>query len=521
MDYLIGVDLGSTNLKAIAYDLTGRAVAKASRPNERVNPDPEHPDWAIWRPEAIWGGVADCLREVTGQLDDLAGIRALAVTGMGMDGLPIDKDGRWLYPLISWHCPRTEPQYRWWLEHIGPERQFALGGNQIWVFNTALRLLWMRQHEPAILDRAEKWLLIEDFVNFMLTGRSATDYSMASTTLLFDQRRRSWSEELLEASGIDRRLLCDPLPAGTVLGEVHRQAAGATGLPPGTPVVLGGHDYCCGALPTGAFRPGVVLDVTGTWEMVVAALAEPVLTEPVRSMGVVVDSHVARNTWAAMGATVAADMLEWFRNQFGFQVRRDAIPSYNDDPEHATAKGNTDWDHLVEAAQAAPPGAHGVFFLPHMSGSHCPVVDPSSRGAFVGLRNITTKRDMLRAMIEGLDYQFLQVLRGFRDGLGVQPEKIVAVGGAVNNPFWMQNKADVVGTPIEVPGFEEAVPLGAAILAGIGVGIYRDEHDAACRVAKPGRTYEPDSALVEKYADWFADYERLYPALRPFHAAIL
>lgn len=509
MDTLLGIDLGSTNLKAIAYDLEGRALASASRPNERVHPYPEHPDWAVWRPEAVWGGVAECLREVVGRLEDPDGIRGVAITGMGMDGLPIGRDGRWLYPFISWHCPRTEPQYRWWLEHVGAERQFALGGNQIWVFNTALRLLWMRENEPKILDAAEKWLLIEDFVNFMLCGRHATDYSMASTTLLFDQRKQCWSDELLRASGIDRRLLCDPLPSGTVLGEVHAAAAEATGLPAGTPVVLGGHDYCCGALPTGAFRPGVVLDVTGTWEMVVAALPQPVLTPAVREMGILVDSHVAQNAWAAMGATVAADMLEWFRREFGFEER-----------QRAEAEGVSDWDCLVRSAEAAPPGARGVFFLPHMSGSHCPVVDHQSMGALVGLRNLVTKGDLLRAVIEGLDYQFLQVVRGFRSGLAVEPDRIVAIGGAVNNRFWMQNKADVVGKPIEVPELDEAVPLGAAMLAGIGTGLYRDEDDALQRVRKPGRIYEPDPASAEQYAAWFAKFEKIYPALRPLHAAL-
>jgi xylulokinase len=509
MSYLVGIDLGSTNLKAVIYDAAGNAVARAGRPNERVNPDADHPDWAIWRPEAIWGGVAESLREAIGQLDDPRAIRGVAVTGMGMDGVPVDRSGNWLYPFISWHCPRTEPQYRWWLEKIGVDRQFALGGNQIWVFNTALRLLWMREHEPAILDQTEKWLLIEDFVNFMLCGRHATDYSMASTTLLFDQRRQTWSEELLAASGIDRRVLCDPLPSGTVLGTVHAKAAEATGLPLGTPVVLGGHDYCCGAIPTGAFKPGVVLDVTGTWEMVVTALPEPVLTPEVRQMGILVDSHVARGAWAAMGATVAADMLEWFRKQFGFEEK-----------QRAERDGGVDWDYLMQDAAASPPGAHGVYFLPHMSGSHCPVVDHQSMGAFVGLRNIATKGDMLRAIVEGLDYQFLQVVRGFEASLGAKPEKIVAIGGAVNNAFWMQNKADVVGRPIEVPELDEAVPLGAAILAGIGVGVYRDEEDALAQVHKPGRTYCPDPAASERYAGWFEKFERIYPALKELNGEL-
>ncbi len=174
----------------------------------------------------------------------------------------------------------------------------------------------------------------------------------------------------------------------------------------------------------------------------------------------------------------------------------------------------------MTAAEAAPAGSHGVYFLPHMSGSHCPVVDPKSMGAWVGLRNIVTKGDLLRAMIEGLDYQFLQVVRGFESSLGVKADRIVAVGGGVKNPFWMQNKADVVGRPIEAPELDEAVPLGAAILAGIGIGLYRDEEEAFQRVWKPGRTYEPRPAAHAQYAGLFEKHQRLYPALRALHASL-
>ena len=503
MDCLVGIDLGSTSLKAVIYDLAGNVAAKASRPTLRHNPHADHPDWAIWKPEEIWGGVAEALKEAVARLGKPAGIRGVAVTGMGMDGVPVDKAGKWLYPFISWHCPRTMPQQKWWLEHIGAEKQFSITGNPVWAINTALRLLWMREHEPAILDKADKWLLIEDFVNFMLCGERATEYSMASNTLLFDQRKRAYSEELLKLSGIDRRLLCDPWPSGTPLGKVHARAAEATGLLAGTPVVLGGHDFLCGCLPVGAFKPGVVLDVAGTWEIVVAALREPILTEEVRQMGWWVDSHVARNTYAAMGSAVAADMLEWFRNRYGYEEAR-----------KAETQGGVDWDYLMASAAASPPGAHGVMFLPHLSGATIPAPDPSSMGAFVGLRNIVTKGDMLRAVVEGLNYQFLQILAGLEKGLRVTPEKFVAVGGGATNAFWMQNKADMVGRPFEAPEVEEATPLGAAILAGIGVGLYRDEQDAFERVYKPGKVYEPDPKLTAKYAEWYETFLQVYPALK-------
>ena len=298
MSHLVGIDLGSTSLKVVIFDLDGRVVSAANRPTELFHPDPAHPQWAIWKPEQIWNGVADACCEAIAHLGDASGIRGVAVTGMGMDGVPLDKSGNWLYPFISWHCPRTAPQQKWWLEHVGAERQFAISGNPIWAINTALRLLWMREHEPAILDKTDKWLLIEDFLNFQLCGERATDYSMASNTLLFDQYRRDYSDELLFVSGIERRLLCDPKPSGTLLGKVHQAAADVTGLPVGTPVVLGGHDFLCGCLPVGAFKPGVVLDVTGTWEIIVTAASKPILTDTAREMTVAHDQNTTTITIA-------------------------------------------------------------------------------------------------------------------------------------------------------------------------------------------------------------------------------
>ncbi len=509
MEYLLGIDLGSTSIKAVIYDLTGRAVAKAHRPTEVHHPCSDHPDWAVWKPEQVWGGAADSVREAVSAIGDADRIKGVAVTGMGMDGLPIDKAGNWLYPLISWHCPRTMPQQQWWLEHIGADKQFSVGGNPVWAFNTALRLLWMRQHEPAILDKTDKWLLIEDFVNFMLCGERATDFSMASCTLLFDLQRRQYSEEILKLAGIDRRILCDAKPSGTVIGAVHRQAAERTGLAVGTPVVLGGHDFLCGCLPAGAFRPGVVLNVVGTWEMIVAAIDKPILNDTVRDMGWWIDSHVARDQYAAIGTVVAADMLEWFRKVYGFE-----------EAQKAQKEGGVDWDYLIAQAQAAPPGAGGVMFLPHMSGSTIPVVDPKSLGAFIGLRNQTGKGHMLRAIIEGLNYQCLQILMGLEKGLGTRPEKLVGVGGGTSNKLWMRNKADMIGKPIEIPEIDEATPLGAAILAGIGVGLYRDEQDAFGRVYRPGCVYEPDRRLTERYAERFEVFQRIYPALREINGRL-
>ncbi len=504
MEYLMGIDLGSTSLKAIIYDIDGNVAAQGSRPTELVHPDAEHPEWAVWMPDQIFDGTAAAIRDAVAGLDDPRKIRAVAVTGMGMDGVPVDGDGKWLYPFISWHDPRTGAQFQWWKDNITVEKVFSIGGNPLWPINSALRILWMAEHEPEILARTDKWLLIEDFLNFMLCGRQVTDYSMASCTALFDQKKLAWSDELLELSGIDRRLLCEIQPSATPLGEVTAAAAKATGLPEGTAVILGGHDHLCGALPVGGFREGVVLDITGTWEAVQATTSEPVLNPDLPGIGVTVQAHVARGRYAAWGGNPASDMLEWYRKEFGHQAKLQAESS-----------GGSDWEYLIRAAAESPPGCHGVMFLPHMSAATCPVVDDRSRGAFVGLSKMATAGDILRSIIEGLDYQFLDIVTSMEDALGTKLERFIAVGGAVRNELWMQNKADVTGRPIEVPDVEEATPLGAAILAGIGAGVYRDEEDAVDHVYKPGKTYHPDPDLAPQYADWFQIYRQLYPALAP------
>jgi xylulokinase len=495
MDLLMGLDLGSTSLKAIVYDLEGNAVARGSRPTERSHPNPDRPEWTVWEPEKIWDGAAGAVREAMAALDQPQHVRGVAVTGMGMDGLPVDEHGQWLYPMISWHDPRTQEQLGWWLENVGAEKTFSIGGNPVWAINTALRILWVQQHEPEIFARAARWLLIEDFLNYMLTGRMVTDYSMASCTMVFDQRQRDWSDEMLAASGLPRHLFPEALPSGTPIGHVQPAAAEATGLPEGTPVMLGGHDHICGALPVGACKPGVVLDVTGTWESVLATVPEPVLDDSLRQMGMTVQAHVARDRHAVWGGAVAAEMLEWYRRECG--------------------PAESDWDELIALAEASPPGARGALFLPHMSGAACPRVDSQSLGAFAGLSGHTTRGDMLRAVFEGLDYQFLDIATALQQVLHIEIDKLVAVGGATRNGFWMQNKADVVGRPVEVPDVDEATPLGAAILAGIGLGLYENEDDALRRVYRVGTTYEPDEARHAQYARWFETYRELYPALRP------
>jgi xylulokinase len=502
MDYLMAIDLGSTSLKALIYDLDGNIVSSASCPTEQVIPD-DHPEWVVWDPDQIWNGSAAAVKEAVAGIDDASQIKAVAVTGMGMDGVPVDADGEHLYPFISWHDPRTAGQAQWWNENVGAEKTFAITGFPTWAIVAAMRILWMKENEPAIMAKADKWLLIEDFVNQKLCGAIATDRSMASCMLLMDQASHQWSDELLAASGIERALLPPILQSATVLGKVSARASALTGLSTDTTVVLGGHDHICGALPVGAYKPGTLFDVIGTWESVITTIPVPEMNDAIRKSAICIQSHVAGDCYAAWGGAPSGESLEWFRKQFGYEAQHKA----------KTDGGNV-WEHLLASLKDTSPGASGVMFLPHLSAAGCPISDPKSMGAFVGLSNTATHADMLRAVIEGINYQFLEIREAMEAGLNCSFDNIIVSGGGSQNEFWIQNKADMLGLPIEVSNVQEATPLGAAMLAGVGIGLYENLDEAYERVKQPGKVFNPNLELTAKYKSLFEIYKSIYPSLK-------
>jgi len=522
----LGIDLGSTSIKAVVYDAAGDVAARGSTPMRRFHPNAEHPEWTVWEPNALWEDVAVVCRDAVKQLGEAEKIQAVAVTGMGMDGLPMAEDGTPLYPLISWHDPRTAPQYEWWMKHIGAEKTYRIGGNPVWAINSALRMLWLKENEPKIFADTYKWLLIEDFINYKLCGRFATDYSMASCTMLFDQTSHCWSEELCELSEIPREILPDVLPSSTFLGEISDAAAAFTGLKKGTPVFLGGHDHICSSLPVGAFREGSVMNITGTWETIGLISTVPPVHVPLGENGIMTQSNVLADRYMIWGGNPAGEMLEWYRRSVA--VSPQSPQTALNATLHETAEKNgtiqqsalPDWDVLIPLAESAAAGSGGVMFLPHLDGCQCPWVNPHSRGTFIGLNSRTSHRELLRSVIEGLGYQILTVIRVMESSLNMRATEVVATGGAIRNRFWMQNKADMTGLRVRIPAVEEATVLGAAMLAAIGLGVYRDAEDAFARVCKSSETFEPNAERTAFYQHRFPLFKELYNAVSPIHGKI-
>lgn len=495
--YLLGVDLGSGSIRAALYTLDGTAVAIAARPTEKITPDPLKPNEIVWPHDRIWANGCEAIREVAAKLPAGGRIEGLAVACLGMDGLPIDEDGTELYPFISWHDTRTVPQFERWREGFGERRQFLTTGNQLYTFNTAFRLQWMAKHRPDILARTHKWVLIGDYFNFKLCGRLAVDYTMACCTLMFDPRAKDWSPDVLNVVGIDRRLLCDPMPSGAVLGGVSAGAAAATGLAEGTPVVLGAHDYLCGVLPVGGHRPGTIVNVAGTWDVVQATTDAFAPSEAMVGCGLTYECHSALGLYSILGAAIGGAVLDWYKAEFG------AI--YGDFAAAQTA--------------ALEKNFSGLLFLPHIAGANCPELDPYSAGALIGLRNTHTKTDVLAAVLQGLAFQNATIVQTMKD-CGVRAERLVLVGGGGRNNAAVRTRANILGAEIETSPLEETTALGAAMLAGVGTGVYRDLDDAYGEVRREGARVAPDPDAAARYRKLIPSYAGLQRSLRDAHHAL-
>ena len=501
--YLLGIDVGTTNLKANLYDGAGQRVASASRPTVAEHRHPHSPDWAEYSPEALWQATVANLRAIVSQVSDPGKIKALAIVGMGEPIIPVDRRGDWLYPAICWFDRRTEPQAQWWREHVGARRVYEITGQPVSFFLSLNAMLWLREHEPDVFRRAHRWLVVEDYLIFKLTGVYATDYSIASRTMGFDVRRKDWSDEIFAAADLDPAAMAVPHPSGTAVGSLTPNAAALTGLAPGTIVATGGHDHGCTSLPADVHGPDSVLNSTGTAEVMLGVLAEPRLSDAAHDAAIPVYPHPLPDRFQVMDCILfGATALDWYLDRFGGDVRT-----------RAEQTGSSRYDLLLAGAERAAARADGLIWLPNVRGTP---TDPAVRGAFLGIRESHTGADFVRAILEGICYEIRGRIDQFERLFGADVQRVVAVGGASRAPFWSQLRADVTGRTVEVLATEEAASLGGAMLAGIAAGIYADYEAAVRQVYRVQRRFAPDRHRREQYDDCYRRVFRLCStALRP------
>ncbi len=489
MGHVLGIDVSTTATKAILIDEAGSVGGVGIA---EYGFDVPRPLWSEQEPRLWWDGAVAAIRSVLRSSgtrgDDVA---AIGLTGQ-MHGLVLlDGGGNVLRPAILWNDQRTGAECDAIREAVGPERLIEITGNDALTGFTAPKLVWVRDHEPEIWRRVAHVLLPKDYLRLCLTGEYALDKADGAGTLLFDLAARDWSTEVLDALRIDPAWMPRTWEGPEITGAVTLEAAAATGLRAGTPVVAGGGDQAANAVGVGAVEIGTMALSLGTSGVVFATTDRPLYEAHGR---VHAFCHAVPGRWHMMSVMLsAAGSLRWFRD--------------------TVAPGEA-FSDLVEPAAEVPAGSDGLLFLPYLSGERSPHPDPFARGAFVGLTLRHDQRHLTRAVLEGVAF-------GLRDGLDLMieagvpaPTQIRASGGGTASALWRQILADVLGAEIATVNTTEGAAYGAGLLAAVGAGWFRSVEAGAEAFVTATPVAAPGPAAAT-YAEAHAIYQDLYPALRP------
>jgi xylulokinase len=492
----LGVDVSTTGAKALLIDEKGAVVATATTGLTLSTPKPL---WSEQDPHEWWTGVSQSIRRALAQAKVTgADVAAVGLTGQ-MHGLVLlDGAQRVLRPAILWNDQRTGAQCDAIRARMGGRgRLVRITGNDALTGFTAPKVLWVRDNEPDLYAQARLVLLPKDYVRLRLTGVAAMDKADGSGTLLFDLGARDWSQEVLAALEIPRAWLPSTFEGPEVTGTVNATAAAETGLREGTPVVAGGGDQAAGAVGTGAVTPGVVSLTLGTSGVVFATTDRP-LVEPEGRLHAF--CHAVPGKWHLMGVTLsAAGSLQWHRD---------------------TLAPGESFEALVAESGAAAPGSEGLVFLPYLSGERTPYPDPLARGAFVGLTLRHRRAHMTRSVLEGVAFSMKDCMGLFEQAGMAAARQVRVAGGGARSPLWRKIVASVLGVELVTVNSTEGAAYGAALIAGVGAGAWRDV-SAACDAAivVTGRD-GPDPQWRGVYESLYPRYRALYPALRSEFAAL-
>jgi len=488
--YFLGIDVSTTGAKALLIDEKGRVAASATTALSLQTPKPL---WSEQDPHEWWTGTAASIRKALSDArakgEDVA---AVGLTGQ-MHGLVLlDGQRNVLRPAILWNDQRTGAECTEIERRVGRSQLIREVGNVALTGFTAPKILWVRNHEPAVYARAKLVLLPKDYVRLRLTGEAAMDKADGSGTILFQLAARTWSKLVLEKLEIPAEWLPPTFEGPEVTGKVTPEAAAETGLAAGTPVMAGGGDQSAGAVGAGAVRPGVVSLTLGTSGVVFATTDAP-LVEPEGRLHAF--CHAVPRRWHFMGVTLsAAGSLQWY---------------------HDTLTPKESFAEIVAEAEQAPAGGDGLLFMPYLSGERTPYPDPLARGSFVGLTVRHRRAHLTRAVLEGVAFSMkdcFSLLQGA--GLGAVKEVRIAGGGA-KGPLWRRIVASTLGLPMVTVNSTEGAAYGAALLGGVGCGAWPSV-EAACdaTIAVTGRD-EPVAEWSKAYDGLYPRYRELYGALRP------
>lgn len=493
MSYVIGIDLGTSAVKALLVDKNGTVAAEASRSYPLFH---EHSGWSEQKPDDWVDATIEALRELASS----AGIDAGQIEGISFSGqmhglVLLDAEGNPVRNAILWNDTRTTEQCREIASTLG-DKLLSITRNPALEGFTLPKILWVRQYEPQAFEQAKLFLLPKDYVRYRLTGQLHMDYSDAAGTLLLDVAGKAWSHEVLGAFGLPASFCPELVESHGLVGTLLPEVAAGTGLKAETKVFAGGADNACGAIGSGILSEGLTLCSIGTSGVILSYE-----NDKSKDFGGKVHffNHGKQDAFYAMGVTLAAGYsLSWFKKTFA--------PSES-------------FDQFLEGVGDVPPGSGGLLFTPYLVGERTPHADSVIRASFIGADGAHERKHFARAVMEGITFSLNESVDMFRKA-GKTVDTIVSIGGGAQNPVWLQMQADIFNATVVALENEQGPGLGAAMLAAYGAGWFDSLEACADKFVKHADRYEPRPEAVKAYEGIFQAYQQVYAATRSLNEAL-
>lgn len=490
MSYLLGIDIGTSSTKSLLLEESGKILAIGQKEYDFDTP---RLGWAEQEPEVWWNAAKVTIQHVLhkSRIDPQA-IKGIGFSGQMHGPVFLDKSGKSIRPAIIWADQRSVKECQEIYEIVGKDGLYETVCNPVDSGFMAATLLWMKKHEPEMYRRIHTLLLPKDYVRYRLCGELTTDPSDAGGTSLYDVRRRRWSSEMFDMLNISQTMFPRINNSPDIVGAVSRSAAAEIGLIEGTPVVNGGNDQTMAALASGIIEPGPVMLVIGTGGTLFTTIDSVVVDKELRMHTY---PHCVPDKWHLLGAILSGGFsLKWFHTVLSI------TQSYS-------------YDEMTREAAAIPPGSEGAIFLPYLAGERTPHMDSFARGVMFGMTVKHTRGHLIRAIMEGVVFAMRDCLELFKS-LQVCPEKIIAGGGGALSPLWRQIQADILGLPLITVKTKEKSATGAAMIAGIGTGVFQSFEEACQHTVVFGEETLPIQDHITRYDESYQFFKTLYPKLK-------
>jgi xylulokinase len=489
---ILGLDVGTTGCKASVFDEKANVLSYAYREYPLITP---RTGWLELDANVVWDSIVSVVRQAASQISRNDPVQAMSVSSMGDTITPVTAQLQPVHNSILAFDTRTERQAQQLKEKLGTDKVYQITGMPIHTINSICKILWIKQERPEVYARTWKFLSYEDFVLTKLGLEPTICYPLAGRTMAFDEVAKTWSSEILDAVEISADKFSRPVPSGTLLGVVNSTTASSLGLPKGVTAVAGGHDVGCGAIGTGVVEPGLIHASIGTTENIAGVFQDGIKVAELLKSNCCWYHHSVPDMFIIVGyISSAGSVLRWYRDTFGSEEKLRANNS-KEDPYTVMINMMSD--------QPSP-----TIVVPYFAGSGTPTLDPRARGVIYGLALDSTRSDVVKGILQGICHESAWNLQ-LMEQSGLSIKEIRCTGGGARSDDWLQLRADITGRPVVAMSIDEGSSLGAAILAGVGIGIYSSVLDAVKQVVKVKKVYQPDAKKRPFYAEQGALYRTL------------